>query len=104
MVAAGGIPRLVSLFANSGAEGGAKSARTNAAICLAKLAREPRHKEVGSRRFGTYYCEDKRTRHGDNRGRLPKHLFRPPLSIVTAFPSEAVKGQAGVCARGELAK
>lgn len=47
VVAAGGIPRLVSLFANPGAEGGAKSARANAGICLAKLAREPRHKEVG---------------------------------------------------------
>lgn len=47
MVAAGGIPRLISLFANSGGGGGAISARTNAAICLAKLARKPSHKKVG---------------------------------------------------------
>eukprot|EP00752_Nemacystus_decipiens_P002264 g2145.t1 len=46
VVAADGIPRLISLFANSGGEGGALSARTNAAICLAKLAREPRHKKM----------------------------------------------------------
>ncbi|CAM9530495.1 unnamed protein product, partial [Hapterophycus canaliculatus] len=46
VVGAGGIPRLVSLFANSGVEGGGLSARTNAAICLAKLAREPLHKQM----------------------------------------------------------
>ncbi|CAM9363301.1 unnamed protein product [Ectocarpus fasciculatus] len=46
IVDAGGIPRLVSLFANSGGEGGALSARTNAAICLAKLARDPMHKQM----------------------------------------------------------
>ncbi|CBN78097.1 hypothetical protein Esi_0095_0048 [Ectocarpus siliculosus] len=46
IVDAGGIPRLISLFANSGGEGGALSARTNAAICLAKLARDPMHKQM----------------------------------------------------------
>ncbi|CAM9996297.1 unnamed protein product [Ectocarpus sp. 13 AM-2016] len=46
IVDAGGIPRLISLFANSGGEGGAISARTNAAICLAKLARDPMHKQM----------------------------------------------------------
>ncbi|CAN0135886.1 unnamed protein product, partial [Scytosiphon promiscuus] len=45
VVAAGGISHLISLFANSGGEGGAISARTNAAICLARLARKPRHKQ-----------------------------------------------------------
>ncbi len=46
VVNAGGIPRLISLFANSGGGGDSLSARTNSAICLAKLAREPRHKKV----------------------------------------------------------
>lgn len=47
VVEAGGIPRLVSLFANSGGGGTAVTARKNAAICLAKVARDPNHKEVG---------------------------------------------------------
>lgn len=47
MVDAEGIPRLVSIFANSGGGHPAeKITRKNAAICLAKLARNAKYKEV----------------------------------------------------------
>lgn len=47
VVEVGGIPRLISLFANSGGSA-ALTARKNAAICLAKLARNPSYKKVSS--------------------------------------------------------
>ena len=56
-----GISRLISLFANSGGGGCAeKTTRKNAAICLAKLARDGEIKEVRVITIPTVNCNHSR--------------------------------------------